>query len=225
MWKRLCMRKVNKELICTMLATSLLGLVALARQPAPSTSDLRGKDPLGAAMRTLGVHTMILVESQAVDEMPLWSPDSRFVAANVEGKWYKFDTWAITALEPAKWHGDEIGAVRDDLRSNATVGQVKKWKSKSQSNPREAISRSGIKVQLTQRQEDLSTSFVISKGSQKKTLWASGLENCFSPVFSPNEKYVAFICELNGVFVTDIEAALREPFDTLTMIQTRGVAP
>jgi hypothetical protein len=205
------MRKVNKELICTMLATSLLGLVALARQPAPSTSDLRGKDPLGAAMRKLDVHTILLFKSQAVDEMPLWSPDSRFVAANVEGKWYKFDTWAITALGTAKWHGEKIGSVHDKVLSDATLDQIDKWNDKSQSNPREAVSKSGIKVQLTQQQEDLSTSFVISKGSQKKTLWASGLENCYSPVLSPNEKYVAFICELNGVFVTDIEAALREP--------------
>jgi hypothetical protein len=31
-----------------------------------------------------------------------------------------------------------------------------------------------------------------------------------APVFSPDEKYVAFICELNGVLVTDVEAALGE---------------
>jgi hypothetical protein len=162
-------------------------------------------------MRKLGVHTILLLQSQAVDEMPLWSPDSRFVAVDIEGKWHKLDTWAITALGAAKWHGQEIGAVHDELRLNVTVAQVNKWKGKSQDNPREGVSKSGIKVQLTQHQEDLSTSFVISKGSQKKTLWTSGLENCYSPVFSPNEKYVAFICELNGVFVTDIEAAFREP--------------
>ncbi|MGO9405129.1 MAG: hypothetical protein ACLPVW_16825 [Terriglobales bacterium] len=205
------MRSVNRKLIRTIVAASLLSLLALARQTNRSTPYPPGSDRLGTAMSKLGVHTILLFQSQAVDEMPLWSPDSRFVVVDVEGKWYKLDTWAITALGSAKWHGEEIGAVSDELRSVATVAQVDKWKSKSRTNPREAISKSGIKVQLTQHQEDVSTSFVISRGSQNKTLWTSGLENCYSPVFSPNEKYVAFICELNGVFVTDIEAAFREP--------------
>ena len=205
------MLNASKGLICAILAASLLCLVALGRQTSPSTHDPREKDPLGVAMRKLGVHTMLLLESQAVDEMPLWSPDSRFVAVDVGGKWYKFDTWAITALGAAKWHGQEIGAVKDEVRSNATAAQVKKWKGKSQNNPREVVSKSGIKVQLTQHQEDLSTSFVLSRQSRTRTLWATGFEACHSLVLSPNEKYVAFICELNGVFATDIEAALREP--------------
>ena len=204
-----CQDKLVLRLICTIMAASLLSLVAFALQTSPSTPYLRGKDPLGTAMRKLGVHTILLLESQAVDEIPFWSPDSRLVAVDVEGKWYKLDTWAITALRAAKWHGVEIGAIRDELRSDATVAQVQAWKGKSQNNPREAMSASGIKVQLTQH--DLSTSFVISKGSRRRTLWASEMENCYSPVFSPNGKYVAFICELNGVFVTDVEAALRAP--------------
>lgn len=206
-----CQEKHVLGLICIILAVPLFGAVALASQASRSTPVPRGEDSLGAAMRKLGVHTILLLESQAVDEMPLWSPDSRFVAVNVEGKWYKLDTWAIPSLGSAKWHGEKIGTVRDELRSNATAAQISKWEGKSQNNPREVVSKSGIKVQLTQRQEDFSTSFVISKGRESKTLWASGLENCYSPVFSPNEKYVAFICELNGVFVTDVEAAFREP--------------
>jgi hypothetical protein len=134
-------------------------------------------------MRKLGVHTILLLESQAVDEMPLWSPDSRFVAANVEGKWYKLDTGAITALGAAKWHGMEIGVVRDALRSNATVAQVKRWKGKSQNNPREVLSKSGIKVQLTQTQNDLSTSFVLSQGAEQEGCghqgWKTATHRCF----------------------------------------------
>jgi hypothetical protein len=197
------------QLICIILGTSLLGLIALASQTSPAISDPRGPDPLGVGMRKLGVNTVLLIASQAVDEMPLWSTDSRFVAASVEGKWYKLDTWAITALRAGKWHGIVIGTVRDEIRSNVTVTEVKKWKIESQNNPREAVSNSGIKVQL--HEHGLSTTFVISQGSRKRTLWTSGMENCYSPVFSPNERYVAFICELNGVFVTDVEAALRKP--------------
>jgi hypothetical protein len=204
-----CHEKHVLRLICIILAVSLFGAVALASQASRSAPVPSGKDPLGDAMRKLGVHTILLLESQAVDEMPLWSPDSQFVAVNVEGKWYKLDTWAITLLGSAKWHGEKIGVVRDELRSNATAAQISKWEGKSQNNPREVVSNSGIKVQLTQK--DLSTSFVISKGRESKTLWATELENCHSPVFSSNEKYVAFICELNGIFVTNVEAAFREP--------------
>jgi Tol biopolymer transport system component len=209
--EKVFMINVSKGLTRTILATLLFSLAALARQASPSTPDPRGEDALGIAMRKLGVHTILLLQSQAVDEMPLWSPDSRFVAVDVEGKWYKLDTWAITALGTAKWHGEEIGAVKDELRSNATAAQVNRWKGKSQNDPREVVSKSGIKVQLTQHEEDLSTSFVVSKGSRTRTLWTSGMENCYSPMFSPNEKYVAFICELNGVFVTDVEAAFNQP--------------
>jgi hypothetical protein len=207
-----CMHNISKGLICIIVATLALGLAALARETSPSTPHAREADALGVAMRKLGVHTILLLESQAVDEMPLWSPDSRFVAASVEGKWYKLDTWAITVLGTAKWHGQEIGAVRDELRSNMTVSLLNRWKGKSYNKLREAVvSKSGIKVQLTRTQDDLSTSFVLSRGSQTKTLWATGLETCHSLVLSPNEEYVAFICELNGVFVTDIEAAFRKP--------------
>ncbi len=189
--------------------TSLVGSIALASQTKPASPYPKEADPLGVAMRKLGVHTVLLLASQAVDETPLWSPDSRFVAANFESRWHQLDTWAVTTLAAAKWHGEVIGLTKDDLQSNATGAEVSKWKDKSHSNPREAVSKSGFRVQLTQK--ELSTSFVISKGSRSRTLWATGLENCYSPVFSPNEKYVAFICELNGVFVTDVDAAFRAP--------------
>jgi hypothetical protein len=70
------------------------------------------------------------------------------------------------------------------------------------------VTKSGIKVQLSQ--SGISTSFVLSKGRRRRTLWASDMENCYAPVFSPNERYVAFICELNGVFVTDVESVFRD---------------
>jgi hypothetical protein len=127
MWRGVFMLNISKGLVCIILATLALGLAALARQTSPSTPDPRGADPLGVAMRKLGVHTILLLESQAVDEMPLWSPDSRFVAVDVEGKWYKLDTGAITALGAANWHGQEIGAVHDELRSSVTVSLLNSW--------------------------------------------------------------------------------------------------
>src|SRR5579872_3661743 len=65
---------------------------------------------LESEMARLQVHTALMVPSQAVDEFPVWSPDSRFLAVNVQGKWFKLDTSSVQ-LHEAKWHGQRIGTV------------------------------------------------------------------------------------------------------------------
>jgi hypothetical protein len=47
---------------------------------------------LRSEMQSLDVHTALLIPSQAVDESPVWSPDSRYLGANIQGKWFKLDT-------------------------------------------------------------------------------------------------------------------------------------
>ncbi len=59
--------------------------------------------------------------------------------------------------------------------------------------------KGGTSVEL--HQEGMSTAFVITRtGAEPETLWTSGFENCHSLTLSPDERYVAFICEMNGVF-------------------------
>ena len=60
--------------------------------------------------------------------------------------------------------------------------------------------RGGTRIEL--RQQDLGTQFVITpKGSKSEVLWTTDLENCHGLALSPDDKYVAFVCELNGVIV------------------------
>ena len=59
--------------------------------------------PLAAKMTKLSVHTVLLVPSQAVDEFPVWSPDSRFLAVNIEGKWFKLDTAKVELRGEMAW--------------------------------------------------------------------------------------------------------------------------
>jgi hypothetical protein len=200
------MVSANKRSTFT-LTTLFLTLVTLNSQTVVQNSD-----QLGPAMRKLGVDTVLLLDSEGVDEWPIWSQDSRFVTVDVEGEWFKLDIWAPMKVRAAKWHGQKVGkafGVRHSDLTTAELNELNKLRTKTQESPREAISKSGIKVQLTE--DDVSTSFIISKGTRTKTMWSSEMENCYSPIFSPNEKYVAFICELNGVLVTDVQQAFRQP--------------
>lgn len=66
------------------LTAALLNVVTLSGQ-----TTFQNPDQLGTAMRKLGVDTVLLLDSAGVDESPLWSPDSRCVAMDVEGKWFQ----------------------------------------------------------------------------------------------------------------------------------------
>ena len=66
------------------------------------------------------------------------------------------------------------------------------------------LHRRGKRVVLLSplRQEDLGTEFVIKhKGSRPEVLWTTSMENCYGLALSPDDRYVAFVCEQSGVVV------------------------
>jgi len=200
--------EMNRRIVVIFGVILFFGFAALAQHTAQLTSSGIGTNQLHLEMQRLKVHT-VEVFDQDVDEMPLWSTDSRYLVVNFESKWQKLDLRAIR-LREAKWHDMKIAVVDPALpRSVATAAEVRKWKGIPQDDHLKAKSASGVTVELSQ--SNVSTSLVVSKGGIKKTLWTTDMDNCGEPRFSPNEKYVAFICELNGVFVTDVEGALKEP--------------
>jgi Tol biopolymer transport system component len=152
-------------------------------------------------MAKIGVRDAIVIHSESVDEEPVWSPDGRYLAANVDGKWIRIEIDAL-ALEEATWRGGRpVGLVRSKANgSSIEESTVRDWERHARFGPRVVTTRSGTTIEL--REEDLATRFVItSKGSQPETLWTSSMENCHSLALSPDDRYVAFICELNGVIV------------------------
>ena len=153
---------------------------------------------LDRELRRLGVQTALVLPTSALDESPLWSPDSRYVAGNVAGAWEKVDLEHLR-LEPAKWRGGQgIGAV-DSKASALEVGLLEAWRSSAESAARRKVTDA---FSIEFRHEGLSTALVLGqRGQAPKTLWRSDLENCDAAVFSPDRKYVAFICETNGLFV------------------------
>lgn len=159
---------------------------------------------LARELSVLHVHTALLFPSQAIDEIPVWSPDSRYLVANVQGKWFKLDISDVQ-LNEAHWHGKRIGIVKNDQKfSQAADAEIAKWM-KGSKEKESVVSKSGITVELSQH--ELSTSLVLVKGKNRKTLWKTDLESCGGLQLSPDGRNVAFICETNGVFAMDIDAA------------------
>jgi hypothetical protein len=158
-----------------------------------------------AELRRLGVTSTLVVSSQAIDEQPVWSPDGRQLALNVAETWSTIDLRALR-LRAGTWHGGEAIAVADPPPTLVAIPEteIRAWQENARFDPRRITTRTGVTVELAQ--EELGTLFqVTKKGSKPAVLWKTSLENCHSLALSPDEKLVAFICELNGLIVASIE--------------------
>ena len=158
---------------------------------------------LETEMRRLQIDTALVLPSQAIDDPPIWSPDSRFLAVNVQGAWYKLDTQQIS-LQPAKWHDKQIGSISGKPSIlPLSDGEMKTWAKTS----KHGILRLqiGPDVLAQMKREGLTTSLILTRKGEKPTiLWKSDLESCEELAVSPSKRYLAYICETNGVFVTDL---------------------
>ncbi|NBX53420.1 MAG: hypothetical protein EBT63_07230 [Proteobacteria bacterium] len=158
---------------------------------------------LGQEMERLGVDNVLIFQSQEIDEYPLWSMDSNFIAVNIMGRWRKFNLKKVSLIE-AEWHQKKIGFSKSskgifldfsDLeRENFLISHIQE----------DFVNQKGEKIQLIQK--GFSTSLILTElDGQKKVLWKSEIESCHSLNLSPNKKYVAYICELNGLFIMKID--------------------
>lgn len=181
-----------KRLVAITVITVCLQAVACRARPSV----------LGAEMQRLGVRTALLVASQAIDEHPVWSPDGRYLAVNVDAKWSRIDLSTVHLVE-ATWRKDQpIGAQTGPTHeSRIREATVRKWEKSARFEPRRIVTQDGTTIEL--RQEELGTAFVITKkGGQPETLWTSGMENCYGLALSPDNRSVAYVCERNGILVT-----------------------
>lgn len=160
---------------------------------------------LVASLQRLGLQSALVVRSQAVDEHPIWSPDGRFLAVNIDEKWMKLDLGGMSLIK-GTWHDGEGVGVPDPPPALAAISEslVREWEKSGTWAPRRIETKSGAVVEL--RQEGLGTLFRISKkGRQPTTLWETSLEACHSLALSPDQSLAAFVCELNGVVVTMLD--------------------
>jgi len=178
----------------------LCALLTLAGAPTEDANSA-----LLAELRKLGVTSALVVSSQAIDEQPVWSPDGRQLALNIDEKWSAIDIGALR-LRAGSWHNGEAIGVVDPRAPLVAVpeAEILAWQENARFDPRRVTTKTGMTVELAR--EELGTVFHIpKKGSKPEVLWRTSLENCHSLALSPDEKLVAFICELNGLLVADIE--------------------
>ena len=190
----------------TLIGLSIMSSVTIYAQ----TTDVYvgGQDSgktLSTEMARLKTETVLFVHSQAIDEYPLWSPNLDFIACNIAGKWYKFRLTNIDLVE-AKWREQTIGYLATkNAYSKLSKKDQANFKKVSKFNPREVTTKDGTKVELKEN-EDLSVSLIVTKKNENpKTFWTSGGENCHSLVLSPDETYVAYLCELNGLLIMKLK--------------------
>jgi hypothetical protein len=160
-------------------------------------------------LNRLHVDTVLVLPSQAIDEYPIWSFDSEWVAANVEGRWVKLQL-DRTQLVPAKWHGMPVAAAEHPSLTPLSEAELKQWQRHSSHHERAVRLPAGGCVQLSTH--ELSTALEVTDSTGKtRRLWSSDVENCSAVSLSPDRRYIAYICELNGLMVSDVNRLLVRP--------------
>ena len=175
-----------------------VGICVLGFAPLP----LFGEMPrLVSEMKALGLRFALLVESQAIDDSPVWSPDGRLLAINLDQKWSALNVESV-ALRMGTWHDRNTIAVANPLPALREVSgtEVGTWQKTARFDLHRLTTKTGVTIELAP--EDLGTVFrVTSKGLEPDVLWKTSLESCHSLALSPDEALVAFLCELNGLVV------------------------
>jgi hypothetical protein len=184
----------------TKMIKALVAIVMAIGAPDPGPVPI-----FESALHRLGVRSALVLASQAVDEQPVWSPDGRFLAVNVDEKWGKIGLDSVT-LRAGVWHVRDSIAVADPKPAVLEISEadVRSWEKNAKFDPRRITTKTGTVVELDS--EGVSTIFRITKRNGKPSVqWKTSLENCHSLALSPDETLVAYICELNGVIVTALE--------------------
>jgi hypothetical protein len=131
----------------------------------------------------------------------LWSPNSDYIVVNITGEWKRIELKNIYLTE-AKWRQINIGVRTTDERSFVELSKKEKDSFNKIAKFGARVLKTRDKTEITIEMKDFSSSMIIKKyGDKPNKIWDSNMENCHSLVLSPDEMYVAFLCELSGLFV------------------------
>jgi hypothetical protein len=162
---------------------------------------------LKAEMDKLQVSTALVIQSSAIDDSPVWSPDSRYMGTNIAGKWFKVDTTKLT-LQDAKWLGQRIGAVKVRPKLEPmSPDEISQWGNQTKHGDSEMKGNSGFRAEI--QRSEFSSSLVLHLGLRSTTVWKTDMENCGALSLSPDETYLAYICETNGILVMELPQTLK----------------
>lgn len=160
---------------------------------------------LEKAMKKLKVETVLVANVEGIDEYPLWSPKSDFVACYIFGDWHKFNLNEMK-LTTGDWHNQTIG-IMNNAKAVSIIkdsSELKPFLAVSPFNEREVTTKKGTKIELRYN-NDFTVSLVVTKARETMVLWTSDGENCHSLTLSPDGKFVAYLCELNGLMVMKVD--------------------
>ena len=185
---------MNKIILFFIALITSMSMPAFAQQD--STQVLQ---TLEQELESLETKTALLVPSQGVDYYPTWSPNGKKLGANVMGTWYEINLDNLALVE-ANWRDNQKLGV---LNSNSSVSEsenAEAWFDSTRFNPRKIETSSGVLIELAPK--GLGVKFKISEPDTTPVeLWQSRMENCHNLALSPDQSKVAFICEMNGIFV------------------------
>jgi hypothetical protein len=168
---------------------------------------LLGPRPTGPAallreMKRMKVQAAIMLPSRHLEGRPVWSPDSRYVAAKALNIWLTADLDAAV-LVPANWYGVAIGATKaPDYDPPVAFSEIEKW-SRGKTMVSDVVTAGRVRIEL--KQNNPGTSLVIREGQKPpNVIWTTDQEQCSALEISPNSQLVAFLCEMNGLMVMDV---------------------
>lgn len=156
--------------------------------------------PLLWEMNRCDVNTALVWSyPEGIEEHAYWSENNDYLAFFCDGRWVKLNLNEVF-LVPADWLDMTIGSDDTEILDSVSPEELERYKSITKYGDRKISTTAGVTLEL--RQDGFSTRFIRKEGKKKeKVLWQTSLENCYSLSLSPDEKFVAFISETNGLMV------------------------
>jgi len=174
------------------------GIAAATAATTPSPS-------LASEMKRLSVRSALIVASPSVDEPPLvWPPDGRHVAFRSDGRWHWVALAPVTLVAATGMGSEPIGrAEPKPATPSVSESVVKEWERQGAFGNQKATGRDGTTAEL--KMTESGTALVVTRpNSPPETVWSSKIESCHSPSLSPDQRWVAYICEQEGLIVTEL---------------------
>lgn len=161
----------------------------------------------------------LILRSQQIDYFPVWGETDEIIYANLNSKeWRKYDL-SKTKIQVGFYYQDTIAINTNDNYSLVTETNLqndletnKSWQSR--------IITDKLNRKLSLIEENFNTDFYIN---DEKIMTIDG--NAHSISISPSGRYVAFLLELTGLMIFDIEKELnsirekREVISKMTNIE------
>lgn len=153
---------------------------------------------LSHEMYRLDVQCALVREAESVDEHIVWSPDGVQLGFNEGGHWKSIRMDEIF-LYPSTWIGMNVGSGMTFCYSSLTQEEVAQFDAVTRYDPREIRTDRGHTVSLEMQ------GFATVLKVDGKEWGRTQTTNCHSLSLSPDQRYVAFIAEMSGIMVIDLE--------------------